>query len=71
MGTGKAGIVEGREGTMPTFKCEDIGIHDGFEAKANTREELLQKVAKHAKEVHKIDPVPAFLANEVNKAIKE
>lgn len=56
---------------MPTFKCEDIGIHDGFEAKANTREELLQKVAKHAKEVHKIDPVPAFLANEVNKAIKE
>lgn len=50
---------------MPSFKCKDIGMACNFEASAATEEELTNKIKKHAKEVHGIDPVPADLAQKI------
>jgi predicted small metal-binding protein len=35
---------------MPSFRCADIGMP-----------ELMQKIAEHAKTVHRIDPIPPDL----------
>jgi predicted small metal-binding protein len=55
---------------MPSFKCADIGMPCTFEATAKTEPELMQKIAEHAKAVHKIDPIPSDLLAKVKKAIK-
>ena len=34
------------------FACRDVGVTCDFIAKGETEEELLEQVAKHAKEVH-------------------
>ena len=34
------------------FACQDVGVTCDFIAKGETEEELLEQVAKHAKEVH-------------------
>lgn len=34
------------------FACQDVGVACDFIAKGETEEELLEQVAKHAKEVH-------------------
>jgi predicted small metal-binding protein len=54
---------------MPSFRCADIGMPCRFEATAETEPELMQKIALHAKSVHKIDPIPQDLLAKVKKAI--
>jgi predicted small metal-binding protein len=56
---------------MPSFVCRDLGMDCPFEAKAPTEAELMKKIAEHAKNVHKIDPVPADLAEKIKKVIKK
>jgi len=56
---------------MYTFACKDIGMDCGFTAKDKNKDNLMKKIAKHAKEVHKIDPIPPDLAQKVQNAIKE
>jgi predicted small metal-binding protein len=42
-----------------------------FEVKGSpSKEEVLQIAAVHAKQSHKIDPIPAELGQRVNSAIK-
>lgn len=53
------------------FACRDTGMDCGFKARAKTEEELMPKVVQHAKEVHKLDPIPADVAQKVKAAIKE
>ena len=55
---------------MPTFKCADIGMQCGFQAKAATKEEILLLVGMHANEVHQMKSVPPDLLKAINKAIK-
>lgn len=55
---------------MPTFKCADIGMKCGFEAKAATKEEILLLVGMHASSVHQMKSVPPDLLKAINKAIK-
>ncbi len=55
---------------MPSFRCADIGMPCKFEATAKTEPELMQKIAEHAKSVHKIDPIPPGLLAKVKKAMK-
>ena len=43
----------------------------GFKAKAKTEEELMPKIVQHAKEAHKLDPIPAETAQKVKAAIKD
>ena len=53
------------------FACKDIGMSCGFKASAKTEEELMPKIVQHAKEVHKLDPIPAETVQKVKAAIKE
>jgi predicted small metal-binding protein len=56
---------------MPSFKCKDIGMQCPFEAKANTKEELMKKITEHATKVHKMPtPFPPDMMEKVKKAIK-
>jgi predicted small metal-binding protein len=53
------------------FVCKDIGMNCGFKASAKTEEELMPKIAQHAKEAHQLDPVPAETLQKIKAAIKE
>ena len=54
------------------FKCKDIGMKDcDFEVKGSpSREEVMQIAAVHAKQAHKMDPIPSDVAQKVGSAIK-
>jgi predicted small metal-binding protein len=56
---------------MPSFKCADIGLKCNFSTKAATEQELMKKIAEHAKKNHKMDPIPAETLAKVKKAIKK
>ena len=53
-----------------TFACKDIGMACGFTTEASSRQELMPKIAKHAKEAHGITNIPEDLMKKVNAAIK-
>jgi predicted small metal-binding protein len=55
---------------MPKFKCKDIGMDCSFKTKAKTEAELMKQIAAHAKEAHKLDPIPGEVLEKVKKAIK-
>jgi predicted small metal-binding protein len=56
---------------LPSFKCKDIGMTCGFEAKANTEDELMKKIAEHAKAVHNMKTIPPDVMASIKKAIKK
>jgi predicted small metal-binding protein len=55
---------------MPSFKCKDIGLKCGFEAKAKTQDELMSKIATHAASAHNMTTVPPETMAKIKKAIK-
>jgi len=56
---------------MPKFACRDLGMDCDWEAEAPTVEELMSKIAEHAKHHHGMEEIPEELAEQVRKAIKE
>jgi predicted small metal-binding protein len=42
-----------------------------FEATAETRDELMKKIAKHAKTTHDMETIPSDVMEKVEKAIVE
>ena len=56
---------------MPSFKCRDAGIHCRWEARAETEDELMKKIAKHAAKEHNMKAIPADMMAKVKKAIKK
>ena len=54
-----------------TFACKDIGMACGFKTDAKTKNELLPKIAAHAKEQHNMETIPPDVMEKVNAAIKE
>ena len=62
---------------MPTKQYKQLGCLDvqpaggcGFQVRAETEAELMQFVAIHAKQCHKLDFIPAEMAAQVKAAIK-
>lgn len=54
-----------------SFKCADIGMNCGFQTTANTTEQLMPKIAEHARTAHGMAQIqPDILAN-VQASIKE
>ncbi len=53
------------------FKCADIGMKCGFEATANTTDELMPKIADHAKAAHGMTEIPKDILAKVQAAIKD
>lgn len=62
---------------MATKPYKQLGCLDvqpsggcGFQVRAETEAELMQLVATHAKQCHKLDAIPAEMAAQVKAAIK-
>ncbi len=53
------------------LRCADVGMDCDFVAKAETHEELMQKVAKHAKDVHGIKEITPDLKQKVTQVIRD
>ena len=51
--------------------CKDVGVNCDFKAEASTEEELLKKVAQHAKEVHGMTTIDDATLAKVKSAIKK
>jgi len=62
---------------MPTKQYKELGCLDvhpaggcGFQVRTETEAELMQLVATHAKQCHKLDSIPQEMAAQVKAAIK-
>ena len=55
---------------MKEISCGDLMPGCTFKAQAETEDELLKKVAAHAKEVHGLDATPELVA-QVKTKIKD
>jgi len=53
------------------FKCADIGMKCGYQETANTTEQLMPKIAAHAKSAHGMTEVPKEILAKINAAIRE
>ncbi len=53
------------------IKCADLGNDCGFEAKAETMEELMGMVAKHAKDVHGLASIPPEVVEQAKAVIRD
>ncbi len=53
------------------LRCRDVGMDCDFEAKGETAEEIMKQAAKHAKEGHGMDEIPAEVAEQCRKAIRD
>ncbi len=53
------------------FACKDIGLSCGFEARAETEEELMGKIAAHARTAHNMQSIDAATLAKVKVAIKD
>ncbi len=56
---------------MKTFECKNIGMNCGFKTTANTEDEMLAKIAEHAKTVHHMDKIDDETMAKVREAIKD
>lgn len=56
--------------TSYSFRCKDIGMDCGFEAKAESMEQLMPKITKHASEIHNMKEISEDLKQKVSAAIK-
>ena len=56
---------------MKEVRCADAGMACDFVAKAETEQELMQKVAAHAREKHGITQVTPELAEKVKKIMRD
>jgi len=50
--------------------CKDVGVDCSFTAEAATEEELLKKIAQHAKDAHGMTSIDAATLVKVKGAIK-
>ncbi|HKC64125.1 MAG TPA: DUF1059 domain-containing protein [Pyrinomonadaceae bacterium] len=53
------------------MSCRDVGPDCDFVARGETDEEVMGKVAEHARTVHGMEEVPPELAQKVKAAIRE
>ncbi len=53
------------------FACKDIGLSCGFEARADSEDELMGKIAEHARKAHNMQSIDAATMSKVKAAIKE
>ncbi len=54
-----------------SFACRDIGMSCNFRARANSDNELMAKIADHAKKAHGMQQIDDATMAKVKAAIKE
>jgi len=52
------------------FRCSDIGMECSFAAKARSEGELMEKVSRHAADVHKMTRVDQQTMSAIKGAVK-
>jgi predicted small metal-binding protein len=57
--------------TAKKFVCADIGMKCDYQTTANTTEELMPKIAAHAKSAHGMMTVPDEIMTKIKSVIKE
>lgn len=61
-----------REDTMArTIHCRDLGPDCDFVAQGRTDDEVMARVAEHARSAHGIDPLPGDLARRAHSQIRD
>jgi len=53
------------------FKCADIGMSCGYEETANTTEQLMPKIAAHAKPARGTAPIPKEVLAKAQAAMRD
>ncbi|MFQ6012826.1 MAG: DUF1059 domain-containing protein [Thermoplasmata archaeon] len=53
------------------FKCADIGFDCGYETTAESDQEMMEKLARHAQDVHDMATIPPEVVEKVQGAIRE
>jgi predicted small metal-binding protein len=53
------------------LRCKDVGFDCGFEIRADTEEEVMEKVAVHAAQVHDMKEVSEEVVAQVKAAIQD
>jgi predicted small metal-binding protein len=53
------------------LRCADVVPGCSYEARADTEDELMQKVAQHAREAHGMQTVPPLVLQEVRSKIRD
>jgi predicted small metal-binding protein len=51
--------------------CKDVGMDCDFKAEAQTEEELLKKVAQHAKDAHGMTTIDAATLEKLKSKVKK
>jgi len=53
------------------LKCREVGMDCDFEAHGETEQQVMQKAAEHAKDIHKISEITPEPATKVKSAIHD
>jgi predicted small metal-binding protein len=53
------------------LRCRDVGMDCDYEARAETEEEILKKVAEHAGTTHNMMEIPEEVLAKVRAAIQD
>lgn len=53
------------------FRCADIGMNCEYEETATTTEQLMPKIAAHAKSAHGMSEVPKEIMAKISAAIRD
>jgi predicted small metal-binding protein len=60
-----------RGGKVKTMTCRDVGVDCDFAAEGQTEQELMEKVAHHARADHGFTEIPPELMDKVKAAIHD
>jgi predicted small metal-binding protein len=53
------------------LRCREVGMDCDFEARGETEQQIMQRAAEHAKDVHQISEITPELAAKVKSAIHD
>ena len=57
---------------MPkTYTCRDVGVDCDWKVRGETAEELMKKIAAHARTTHNMEEIPKDLVSKVRAAIRD
>jgi predicted small metal-binding protein len=57
---------------MPkTYTCRDVGVDCDWKVRGKDEGEVMGKIRDHARQVHKMDPIPPDLERKVRAAIRD
>ncbi len=56
---------------MKSLNCRDVGMNCDWKTQGQTEDEVVKKAAEHARNVHKMNPIPPDVERKVRSSIRE